>query len=254
MIRHLLVRIHSILKKLQPTRLTSLRFSTIHFDFLVLNRLMVIIAILLVTTTYGQDINNQQEQDYLKVIKARSEKIVNVLEITDSHKYNTVLNELIRQYSCVNSIHEKSNEIVTKIKQQALPKEEAEEAIKKQELKKSEKLEQRHARFIAQLKISLTEDQLDKVKDGMTYRVFPITYAGYLDMLPALTEEQRNQIYIWLKEARELAMDAESSEKKHAVFGKYKGRINNYLSKAGYDMKKESKAWQERIKEGQKNK
>ena len=43
-------------------------------------------------------------------------------------------------------------------------------------------------------------------------------------------------------------MDEGSSEKKHGVFGKYKGKINNYLSAAGYDMKKESKAWQERIK------
>ena len=27
-------------------------------------------------------------------------------------------------------------------------------------------------------------------------------------------------------------------QEKHGWFGKYKGRINNYLSKAGYDMKK----------------
>ena len=36
--------------------------------------------------------------------------------------------------------------------------------------------------------------------------------------------------------------------KKHAAFGKYKGRINNYLSKRGYDLVKERKAWYERIK------
>ena len=33
-------------------------------------------------------------------------------------------------------------------------------------------------------------------------------------------------------------MDGSTSDEKHAVFGKYKGRINNYLSKAGYDAKK----------------
>ena len=32
------------------------------------------------------------------------------------------------------------------------------------------------------------------------------------------------------------------------AFGKYKGRINNYLSKRGYDLVKERKAWYERIK------
>jgi hypothetical protein len=35
------------------------------------------------------------------------------------------------------------------------------------------------------------------------------------------------------------------------VFGKYKGRINNYLSAAGYDMKKEGEEWQKRIKQRQ---
>jgi hypothetical protein len=43
-------------------------------------------------------------------------------------------------------------------------------------------------------------------------------------------------------------MDAGSSDEKHKWFGKYKGRINNYLSAAGYDMKKEGEEWQKRIK------
>jgi len=83
----------------------------------------------------------------------------------------------------------------------------------------------------------------------MTYRVMPITYAAYLDMLPGLTDAQRARIMDWLREARELAMDEGSSNAKHAVFGKYKGRINNYLSAEGYDLKKETEAWQQRIKQ-----
>jgi hypothetical protein len=88
----------------------------------------------------------------------------------------------------------------------------------------------------------------------MTYRVLPITYAAYLDELPNLTDVQKAQIKAWLLEAREHAIDAESSEKKHAWFGKYKGRINNYLSKQGYDMKKAEIDWQKRIKERQEQK
>jgi len=49
-----------------------------------------------------------------------------------------------------------------------------------------------------------------------------------------------------LLEAREHAMDAESSDKKHAWFGKYKGRINNYLSSEGYDLKKAGEDWTKR--------
>jgi len=247
-----LVTIKFFCKKILRVPATSLSPSSTRYKFLVLP-LIILTGILAFSNTYGQD-NNQQQQDYLKAITTRSEKIVNVLEIDDSDKYHTVLNELVDQYSRINTIHEQSKEVIDQIERQSLSKEATEEAVKQQEAKKKEQLEQRHAKFIAQLKNNLSEDQLEKVKDGMTYRVFPITYAGYLDMLPSLTTEQKNQIYAWLKEARELAMDAESAEKKHAVFGKYKGRINNYLSQAGYDLKKESKAWQERIKERQKNK
>ena len=68
------------------------------------------------------------------------------------------------------------------------------------------------------------------------------------EVVEVLKEEEKVQIYAWLVEAREFAMDAENSNKKHAAFGKYKGRINNYLSKRGYDLVKERKAWYERIK------
>ena len=76
----------------------------------------------------------------------------------------------------------------------------------------------------------------------MTYGVVQITYNSYLDMLPTLTVEQKQTIMIHLVEARELAMDAGSSKEKHWWFVKYKGRINNYLSAQGYDLKKASQA------------
>ncbi len=57
-------------------------------------------------------------------------------------------------------------------------------------------------------------------------------------MLPNLTEKQKARIMTWLVEAREHAMNGGTSEEKHAWFGKYKGRINNYLSSEGYDLKR----------------
>lgn len=44
-------------------------------------------------------------------------------------------------------------------------------------------------------------------------------------------------------------MDAGSSDEKHTMFGKYKGRINNYLSAEGFDVKqaeRDLKALQEK--------
>jgi hypothetical protein len=191
----------------------------------------------------------QQESAYRKVVTERSAKIVNTLGINDSGKYSKVLNEMIAQYIRLNAIDEQSKATLAEIKSQSLTKENSDEALKKAAEKKSSQLVQLHQEFVAHLRNQLSVEQVEKVKDGMTYNICPITYAAYLDMLPGLTTEQKEKIYGWLKEARELAMDEGSSEKKHAVFGKYKGRINNYLSAAGYDMKKEGEEWQKRIKE-----
>jgi len=191
----------------------------------------------------------QTEPDFRKTLHDRSAKIVNTLEIADSGKYNSIVELLTEQYFNLNKIHDKSKESIAAIKSIQLPEEEKNNCIKKEEEGKIVQLTKLHNRFIAQLQTTLTEDQIEKIKDGMTYRVMPVTYAAYQDIILTLTIEQKEKIYNWLKEARELAMDEGSSEDKHKVFGKYKGRINNYLSSQGYDMKVEEKGWQQRIKE-----
>jgi hypothetical protein len=218
------------------------------FHSILLKKLFLSLALLAGICVFAQQ-SIEQPADYKKVITERSAKIVNVLGITDSGKYDKVLNEVVNQYSGLNTIHEESKTAIEEIKKQSQTKEATEEAIKKEEEKKSVRLLQLHGAFIAHLKENLSAEEIEKIKDGMTYSVFPKTYAAFLDMIPSLTTEQKEKIYGWLKEARELAMDEGSSEKKHAVFGKYKGRINNYLSAAGYDMKKEGEEWQKRIKE-----
>lgn len=192
----------------------------------------------------------QEDAGYRKAITERSEKIVNALGLTDSGIYNDVKDQVINQYSQLNAIDEQNKATVTAIKNnQSLSQSDRDESIKKETEKRALTVKKLHDEFIAQLQKHLSDQQVEKVKDGMTYNICPITYAAYQDMLPGLTTGQKEKIHEWLKEARELAIDEGSSEKKHAVFGKYKGRINNYLSAAGYDMKKEGEEWQKRIKE-----
>ena len=186
---------------------------------------------------------------FRKTLHDRSVKIVNTLGITDSGKYNNVVDLLTDQYFDLNKVHDKTKESIASINSLQLAGEEKTSRIRIEEEKKASQLSELHKRFIAKLQKTLTDEQIEKIKDGMTYRVMPITYTAYTDMIPALTAEQNEKLYNWLREARELAMDEGSSEDKHKVFGKYKGRINNYLSAEGYDMKKEEKAWQQRIKD-----
>jgi hypothetical protein len=244
----LLAKKNMLSKKNLPA--PSIQLFPSFFNFYTILRILLITGLVFFfVQVFAQKEDAKQESTYRKVVTERSAKIVNTLGITDSGKYNEVLDEIVDQYTRLNDIDEQSKAILAEIKSQSLTKENADEALKKAAEKKSSQLMQLHEEFIAHLHKHLSADQVEKVKDGMTYNICPITYAAYLDMLPSLTTEQKEKIYGWLKEARELAMDEGSSEKKHAVFGKYKGRINNYLSAAGYDMKKEGEEWQKRIKE-----
>jgi Protein of unknown function (DUF3826) len=191
----------------------------------------------------------QTQADFRKTLHDRTVKIVNTLELKDSEKYKNVVDLLTDQYFDLNKVHDKIKESITAINSLQLVGDEKSSRIRIEEEKKTSQLSELHKGFIAKLQKTLTDEQIEKIKDGMTYRVMPITYTAYLDMIPALTAEQKEKIYNWLKEARELAMDEGSSEDKHKVFGKYKGRINNYLSTQGYDMKVEEKGWQQRIRE-----
>ncbi len=190
----------------------------------------------------------EQEAAFRKVLTERSAKIVNTLSL-DTDKYQKVLTTLVDQYLAVNAIHDEAKKTIEGIKISGFPKEEADPLIKKQEAERTAKLAKLHSAFISNLKVDLADTQIEQVKDGMTYGVLAVTWKAYQDMLPNLTAEQKEKMHGWLVEARELAMDEGSSEKKHAIFGKYKGRINNYLSAAGYDIKKESNDWQARLKE-----
>ena len=205
------------------------------------------IAIAAAFHTSAQSADQQQQETYKKAITERSAKIVNSLSIKDSVKYKQLVSVIEDQYFVLNAIQQKNEAAVATIKKDTSDKEKQTAALKSQEEKKSSEIMQLHNGFVAQLKVRLTEEQVDKVKDGMTYNVFPLTNKAYQDMIPSLTATQKEKIYNWLKEARELAMDAGSAEKKHAVFGKYKGRINNYLSAEGYDVKKEGEEWAKRI-------
>jgi len=198
---------------------------------------------------FGQVTDEQKAAEYKKTITERSAKIVNTLGISDSDKFNKVVEVIAGQYFSLNTIHDDNKTIVASIKGQSLEQAKTDQMINSQQEKKAELLKQQHSAFIFQLKKQLNDDQIEKVKNGMTYNVLNVTYTAYQDMILTLTEEQKKKIYNWLLEARELAMDEGSSDDKHKVFGKYKGRINNYLSAEGYDMKKEEKGWQERLKE-----
>ena len=189
-----------------------------------------------------------RDAKYVANIVERTKKIVDKLELKDSITYKNVLNVVTNRYFKLNDIYEKRDSAVARIKRSTLGKEEKTNAENAANNEKETALYRSHFAFAADLSLFINESQIEMIKDGITFGVVKVTYDATLDMIPSLKEEEKAQILSWLKEAREFALDAENSNKKHEAFGKYKGRINNYLSKRGYDLVKEREEWYKRIK------
>ncbi|MDO4158948.1 MAG: DUF3826 domain-containing protein [Prevotellaceae bacterium] len=184
--------------------------------------------------------------DYVNSILGRAKKVTDALKITDTDKGEQVKNIVANRYFKLNDIYEERDSL--KKAASELTGEQKKQAQAFAENQKDMKLYRSHFAFDADLSIYLTAEQIETVKDVMTYNVVKVTYEAQCDMIPTLKDEEKAQILAWLKEAREFAVDAESSRKKHEAFGKYKGRINNYLSKRGYDLQKERQEWEKRVK------
>lgn len=173
-----------------------------------------------------------RDAKYVENIVARSQKIVNSLELKSDYARTNVRNIICNRYFLLNDIYAKYG--------------------KKEKDARDAELYKHHFEFAANLANYLSEKEIEQVKDGMTFGVVPKTYQAHLEMIPSLKADEKLQILNWLKEAREFAIDAENSKAKHGWFGKYKGRINNWLAKRGYDLKAEREAWYKRIEANKK--
>lgn len=222
-----------------------------------MNKLLMM-ALLLVAgfvSARAVDLNKEnRDPKYVSSIVGRSQKIVDKLGITDAKQAEEVRNVIANRYFELNDIYEIRDAKVKEIKESTLAGDAKAQALAAAENEKESALYRSHFAFPAALSLLISPEQIEAVKDGMTYGVVKVTYDSHLDMIPSLTQEEKAQIMAWLIEAREFAMDAENSNKKHEAFGKYKGRINNYLAKRGYNLTKEREEWYKRIKAREANK
>lgn len=210
--------------------------------------LSVMLLVAAIVTASAVELKSEgRDPQYVQTILGRSQKIVDQLDIEQAEAREAVLHIIANRYFELNDIYEERDAQLAAIKEQGLTGEAKQQAQELAKYRCDSKLYRSHFAFPAALSLYLDEAQIVAVKDGMTFGVVKVTYDSHLDMIPSLSDEEKKQIRVWLEEARELAIDAESSRKKHEVFGKYKGRINNYLAKRGYDLKAEREAWYQRI-------
>jgi len=204
--------------------------------------LLLIVALLLTPCAIAIAADEAAKPDdakYLADLDKRADGVLQELQLTDAEKAARVKQAVIDQYRAIKQVDDETIALAPKGDKAAADKAKESAAAAKKPL---------HDAFLAKLSADLMPGQVETVKDKMTYNVVRVTYDAFCDMIPALTDAQKTYILAQLKEAREIAMDQGTSNEKHAVFGKYKGRINNYLSKEGYDLKQATKEWADRRK------
>src|SRR5436190_16067707 len=155
------------------------------------------------------------EKAYTQAITERADKNVAALGLADPAKATRVRDLIVQQYRDLRAIHDPRDARIKAAKDKAKENKEASDAeIKAAQDDAKVKLDKLHVEYVKKLSAELTPEQVNKVKDGMTYGVVQVTYDTYLKMYPDLKDDQKAQLKAWLVEAREIAMDGSTSNEK----------------------------------------
>ena len=177
------------------------------------------------------------EAAYTLAIDKRAAAIVTALDLKDPAKASRVTEVLTNQYR---SLRQRDETIDTKLKTATNDPSgvKPDRAVLFQTLSKPLRDE-----FLSKLSNDLSPQQIEIVKDRMTYNKLKVTYDAYCAIIPNLTEADKAKIMEQLILARDEDIDGGSADEKSAIFQKYKERINEYLTAHGHDVAKAYKDW-----------
>jgi len=191
-----------------------------------------LLALLLATTAFAAD----PAAEYTAKIEERTTKLVDALKLTDSAQAARVHALVVTQYRTINTWHDAHD---AELKTLAKTNDDASKQ-KIAEIKSS--LKKIHDDYLAALSAQLPPEKVEAVKDLMALGKVDFTYRGYLEAYPGMNDAQKAKVLAFLKEARDEAIDAGSTDEKSNIFNRYKGRINNWLSKEGVPSARATKA------------
>ena len=180
----------------------------------------------------------EKEAAYSLAINNRTADILKSLAMPDATKSNAVHEVIVAQYRAL-----RARDAVIDAKLKADGKE-LNYANRAAELATTSK--PLHDSFLTKLAETLAPEQVELVKDGMTYKKVKVTFDAYGAIVPNLTDSDKAKITELLKLAREEAMDGGSAPEKSEIFQKYKEQINTYLNAHGHDTAKAFKDWETR--------
>lgn len=178
------------------------------------------------------------ETVYSANIEKRAADILKVLALQDEAKSGRVRDAILAQYRSLRARDEALDAMFQSLSKNAPGIETNRAAILKV------LSQQLHDGFLKRLAADLTPEQIEMVKDKMTYNKVKVTYEAYCQIIPKLTDAEKAKILELLKVAREEAMDGGSADEKTAIFQRQKGHINAVLNANGHDVEKATREWE----------
>lgn len=178
------------------------------------------------------------EQVYTANINKRADDILKELNLPEAAKAERVKDSIVAQYRSLRARDAAMDQMFAALAQNAPGVESNRHAVLKI------LSQQLHNHFVSRLAAELTPEQVEQVKDKMTYNKVKVTYDAYCEIVPKLTEAEKAKILEVLKAAREEAMDGGSADEKTAIFQKHKAGINAMLNANGHDVEKATKEWE----------
>lgn len=209
----------------------------------MINRLISLLFLFTISTlNYAADIKLNTRNlpaEAVSEAQRKTDKIMDKLALTNDSIRENIQLVIINRYLELREIHLKYDERNKAIEENTLlSQEEKPIELERSYYQYNSDLYRSRFGFVAWLSFYLSEKQVEMVKDAMTYHMLHVRYNDFLDLLPDLTEAEKNRVHHWLVEAREFSMDFETPRKMRQMFTKYRGRINNYLAARGYDLRK----------------
>jgi hypothetical protein len=178
------------------------------------------------------------EMTYSNALSIRADNILEALALTDAAKSNDVRQLIIAQYRALRT---RDKVIDSQLKAAGKPVNYA-----NREAGLTTQSKTLHQEFLTKLAADLTPEQIEMVKDKMTYNKVKGTYDAYCLIVPDLTDADKTEILGKLKAAREEAIDGGSAPEKSAIFQNYKEQINDYLNHHGHDVAKDFSEWNDK--------
>lgn len=179
--------------------------------------------------------------DAVEEAERKATKVLDNLSLNPDSTRNNVFVIITNRYLELREIHQKYGERNKAIEALKLDKKTTDERLEISYYQCNSDLYRSRFGYITWLSFYLDDAQIEKVKDAMTLHLFPAQYNAFMKGIPELTEDQKKRVRSWFEEAREFSMDFETGRQMRQMFTKYRGRLNNYLSKCGYDISRVSK-------------